>query len=338
MIIDRYYFHQLSKTEQVVYKAIYNGVKAHQNIIPLHVKGELPEKSLEKIFFAVTNDNPLIYYLNQSVYSYATDQFGHIALCPQYFWGSTKVREYNKKIEKEIIELINQLQLFECSDYEKEKKIHDWMCLNISYDYDGSDVNNPLRVIESHNVIGVFARRKAQCEGIAKAVKVLLNALDMKCIVVTGEATSKETTELHAWNIVKINNVPYQLDVTWDIGHKIAGRDITYDYFNINDQIINRTHKAYGDMPKCDSLDANFFTINNLTFGSERTLYKYIQKSINQGNKEFYFRLEDREKASSIINEVKEYMLNLIYDKGKQTIRIHQITDDYTGTCWLMIE
>lgn len=82
--------------------------------------------------------------------------------------------------------LAGQLKLTAGTDYEKEIKIHDWICQNISYDDEVADRSKPLRIIASHNIFGVFAYHRAQCEGIAKAVKVLLNAVNVRCIVVTG--------------------------------------------------------------------------------------------------------------------------------------------------------
>ena len=66
MIVDRYYYHQLNKQEQAIYKAFYNGAMAHQEIIPIPVRGEFSQESFERIFMAMTRDNPLIYFLNQS--------------------------------------------------------------------------------------------------------------------------------------------------------------------------------------------------------------------------------------------------------------------------------
>ncbi|MCI7227938.1 MAG: hypothetical protein MR499_12240, partial [Lachnospiraceae bacterium] len=48
-----------------VYRAFYDGVMAHQNIIPIPVRGDFPQEAFERIFDAMTKDNPLIYYLNQ---------------------------------------------------------------------------------------------------------------------------------------------------------------------------------------------------------------------------------------------------------------------------------
>ena len=65
MIVDRYYYHQLNKQEQAIYKAFYKGVMSHQEIIPIPVRGEFSQESFERIFMAMTRDNPLIYFLNQ---------------------------------------------------------------------------------------------------------------------------------------------------------------------------------------------------------------------------------------------------------------------------------
>ena len=92
MIVDRYYYHQLNKQEQAIYKAFYKGVMSHQEIIPIPVRGEFSQESFERIFMAMTRDNPLIYFLNQSACSTASDMFEHIAICPQYFFTKEKVQ------------------------------------------------------------------------------------------------------------------------------------------------------------------------------------------------------------------------------------------------------
>lgn len=212
MIVDRFYYNQLNKSEQAIYKAFYQGVMEHRDIIPIPVK-RISQEQFTKIYAAITRDNPLIYYMNQSACNLATDGLGHTAICPQYFFTRDKVKEYNRKIENAVNSLVAQLKLLEGSDYDKALKVHDWFCENIEYDMQGSDMNELTRVIASHNIIGVFAHHKAQCEGIAKAVKVLLNAVDVRCIVATGMANSKRENGPHAWNVVNLNDTPYHIDV-----------------------------------------------------------------------------------------------------------------------------
>ena len=106
------------------------------------------------------------------------------------------------------------------------------------------------RVIASHNILGVFAFHKAQCEGIAKAFKVLLNTVDIKCIVVTGEAGKNGRTSPHAWNIVNIDGKAYHVDVTWNIGASRREK-VAYNYFNVVDEIMKKDHKVADMLPKC---------------------------------------------------------------------------------------
>lgn len=332
MIVDRYYYHQLNKQEQAIYKAFYNGAMVHKEIIPIPVHGEFSQESFERIFMAMTRDNPLIYFLNQSACSIASDVFGHIAICPQYFFTKEKVKEYNRKIEKVVNELAGRLHLLECRDYEKELRIHDWICQNIEYDYEGMDKNKTTRVIASHNILGVFAHHKAQCEGIAKAVKVLLNAVDVKCIVVTGDSIKSGQSVPHAWNIVNIDGEPYQLDVTWDIG--AIGQDkqhIAYDYFNLTDELMNQDHKTDSKLPECRSKNANYYVQSGCSFLLKHQLVTYINRLIDQNENIFEFRAEGRLNRAAIEKEVSDYILQRLKEQGRNKVGISTYSNRTLG-------
>ena len=238
MIVDRYFYGRLPENEKIVYKEIYQGCMEHKDIIPLSASEEEISKSYARIMGAVTDDNPLLYFVNQSVSDFGIDGNGNVAVLPQYFFKPENVSKYNSKIQDAANRLIQSLKLTEGDELDKVRKVHDYMCTNIKYDYDGSDMRNLRNFIFSHNIMGVFANKKAQCEGIAKAAKVLLNAVDVKCIFVCGKAKDEKGGMAdHAWNIVKIGENAYHLDITMDIGACPEG-SIAYDYFNITDMII----------------------------------------------------------------------------------------------------
>lgn len=334
MIVDRYYYAQLNKQEQAIYKAFYKGVMAHEDIIPIPIRGQLSKEVFNKIFLAMTRDNPLIYYVNQSACNWATDMFGHTAICPQYFYNKDTVKKYNRNIEKTVNNLAGQLRLTEGTDYEKELRVHDWFCKNVSYDFKGTNMDDPARVVLSHNIVGVFAKQKAQCEGIAKAVKVLLNAVDIKCIVATGDADANGSREHHAWNVVDIDGNPYQVDVTWDIGAS-KGR-VSYDYFNVTDEIIGKTHKLEDKVPECTSLKDNYFERNKLTFKSKSQLIAYITREITQGQTEFYFRL-DGMFMKMRRSELAGIVTKLAAGGNGKAVRVQQVSNEKVGTCWIRI-
>ena len=334
MIVDRYYYLKLNRYERAIYKAFYNGLMAHEEIIPVPVSGQLLEEDFNKIYRAITRDNPLIYYVNQSACSWATDAFGHTAICPQYFYRKETVRKYNRNIEKVVNNLIAQLKLTEGPDYEKEIRVHDWFCKNVKYDFKGSNMDEPARVVLSHNIVGVFAKQKAQCEGIAKAVKVLLNAVDIKCIVATGEAKVNGKEEHHAWNVIDIDGSPYQVDVTWDVGAS-EGR-IAYDYFNVTDEIIGRTHRFEDEMPKCSSLKDNYFEKNKLTFKKRSQLIAYIAHDIGQGRNELYFRM-DGLFPKLRRSELAGMIAKIAAGGQSSTVNVQQISNEKVGTYWIRI-
>lgn len=344
MIVDRYYYHQLNKDEQKIYKIFYEGVMAHKDIIPIPMKGLPSQKFMDNVFFALTRDNPLIYFLNQSAFSYAQDDFGNVAIVPQYFFNKDVVKLYNRKIEAAVNGLAAQLKLTEGTEYEKELKVHDWICKNIEYDKDGHNTKNVAKIIMSHNIIGVFAHHKAQCEGIAKATKVLLNAVDIKCIVATGMATSKRENGPHAWNIVNIDNKPYQLDITWDLpvtygeSNEDSDMRISYDYFNLTDSEILKSRTTEKSLPVCDSDDMNYFKVNNLILKSKSQVLKYIEDGLSKGYSQFYFRLAGRLSLNTIYKAVFELITNYLHENGITGKTVWRDFNDDLKTCYLVIK
>ncbi len=96
--------------------------------------------------------------------------------------------------------------------YEKLSSIHTFVCQSTSYDRNFSDA-------KAHDAISVFeSAHKSVCEGYAKAIKLLCDAADIPCILVTGYGvTSSSSAERHMWNLVQMEDGRwYGLDATWD--------------------------------------------------------------------------------------------------------------------------
>lgn len=335
MIVDRYYYDQLNGPEKEIYKALYKGVMEHKDYIPAKKNWKLTEELLHKIFNAITSDNPLIYFLNHSAINLARDAKGNSAILPQYFFSVETIAAYNKRIQDSVNHLVAQLNLIEGSDYEKELKVHDYICRNISYDSEGTNLQDFGRVIASHNIIGVFAHRRAQCEGIAKAIKVLLNAVDVRCIVVNGKAlTDSGQWEEHAWNMINLGGVPYHMDVTWDIGASWENW-VAYDYFNLSDALIKLHHLPYEKLPECTSEDLNYFRINHLVFTTKFMLKAYIAKSIKQRQTTLYFRLAGNLQVGKVAPEIQEMAEELFLEDKEDgwSGRTSRMVNEKMNTC-----
>ena len=233
---------------------------------------------------------------------------------------------------KALNELAGQLHLLECNDYEKELRVHNWICRNIEYDYEGADKDKVSRVIASHNILGVFAHHKAQCEGIAKAVKVLLNAVDVKCIVVTGDSIKSGQCVPHAWNIVDIDGEPYQLDVTWDIGATGQNKQsMVYDYFNLTDELMNQDHKADSSLPVCRSKKANYYVQRGYSFQMRHRLMAYIDRLIEKNERIYEFRAEGRLNKVAIEKEVADHIVQKLHEQGRSSVGIKTCSNRELG-------
>lgn len=305
MIPDRYYYNHLSQEEKELYTALYKGVTALEKMI-YFPKNASPD-SIRRIFHAVTHDNPHLYYFNQTHMDIGKTPFGSVFL-PQYFCNKEQIETYNGRIQECVNSLVQKLDLLSCSEYEKVRRIHDYMCLNVTYDHEALHTSKINRLVAAHSIIGVFAKQRAVCEGIAKATKLLLNTVDVGCIVVSGKASLHERSE-HAWNIVKINGQAYQLDVTWDVANTKNGL-INYDYFNLSDVSISRDHFEFSDVPVCKSNDANYFHMNGLIFENMRQLESYLLKGIKNGQTHFYFQMADEgHKMEDIIMAARSFVI-----------------------------
>lgn len=338
MIVDRYFYGKLPENEKKIYKEIYQGCMEHRDTIPLSCSSDEIKKSYQRIIEAITDDNPLLYFLNQTVMEIAVDSFGNAAVLPQYFITKDSVERYNDKMQNTINNIISRLKLTEGSDYDRIKRVHDYMCENVKYDYEGSDPTNTKSFILSHTIIGVFANKKAQCEGIAKAAKVLLNAVDMKCIFITGTAKGDHFSNgAHGWNIVSIDGNPYHMDITYDIGGTKHGF-IDYDYLNLTDNMIRRDHVFKSVYPKCTSTQMNYFTKNGRLFDTKKGLREYVAHQINAGEMDFYVRFGGKLKVGNIYQEIMDYAYTLLCDKGKEKVKGYRMVNKALNTLrfWYM--
>ena len=135
MITDRYYYSRLTEKEKYVYTRLYKGVVAlEKNIfIPIHVEQE----SIQRIYQAITDDNPYLYYFNQSVLNTAVSDQAMI-LMPQYFCTAEQIATYNGRLNQIINQMIADLDLLRMDETLREKRIHDYFCKNIVYDEQGT--------------------------------------------------------------------------------------------------------------------------------------------------------------------------------------------------------
>ena len=133
------------------------------------------------------------------------------------------------------------------------------------------------------SVYGALVNKKAVCAGYAKAAQYLLQLCGIECLYVTSDT--------HAWNMVKLEDKYYHLDVTWGDGSNTKKElnhsdEIGYDYFCVKtDEIIQvEAHVPEKDiaLPVADSVECNHHYRHGLYFEAydEARMNLIIKESI----------------------------------------------------------
>lgn len=115
------------------------------------------------------------------------------------------------------------------SDYEKIRAVHDYLVRTVTYDT--IHKKNEGYHLDT-TAYAAFLNGTATCQGYSVAAYRLLREAGVHCRIVTGTVADGKTTERHAWNLVELDGVYFNLDATWDALLE------TEDYFLKSDDAI----------------------------------------------------------------------------------------------------
>ena len=140
------------------------------------------------------------------------------------------IAEYNTKAEEIISSTISN----DMTDMEKALKLHDYLVLHTKYDL-GHQINPDSEGITSYDII---CNNAGVCQGYAQAYNDLLRRAGVESIMVSSDDMN------HAWNMVKIDDNWYHVDVTWDDPVPDYEGKVKHTYFMMSDE----TAKTRGEV------------------------------------------------------------------------------------------
>lgn len=251
--MEAYYFRQLDKYGQSVYHAIQEGLTALSPSFPVP---RMEGKELSEVLFRLRLDRPELFYVTGFSYR-VHPQAASVEFIPQYLFDKGKIREHQRALSARVTKLARPAQSM--TDGEKERYVHDFICQNVRYD--------KLKKPYSHEILGPLGQGVGVCEGMAKSVKALCDALGLWCIVVVSHAAPEQGIRYrHAWNILRLGGSYYHLDATFD--RTLSGEGpIRYDYFNLDDRRIFRDHQPLVyPAPSCTDGDAFYYRVQKRSF------------------------------------------------------------------------
>ncbi len=308
---ELYYYSISTPKEKQAYRIMYEGLqKRHFEII---VEMDLELSQIQELYIKVLYDNPLFFYVNQQVIRVLGEK-GYWLLMPEYLCGEREIIELTKEVHHVIKKVVLDAHKNVNNPFQLEKYLHDVVVKSVAYDYDAlrkSDCYN------AHSIIGAFLDKKAVCEGISKAFKLLCNEFHFKCIVVLGQANidgNYGEDDYHAWNLIKTGDESYHVDVTWDNLYDTTLRHISYDYFNLTtkDILIDHLPLDTENLPICNSTQLNYFHSTNSFVSNYEQLVELVNNRF--ASKKIMFKFKNDEGEFPSVNAVKDKLLSAIQE------------------------
>ncbi|MEE1031552.1 MAG: transglutaminase domain-containing protein [Ruminococcus sp.] len=268
--MEHYYYNRLNKSQQAAYHAMKTGLQA---LAPSFQIPRLEAKELADIYFCLRLDCPEIFYTVKFSYRYFKES-GNAEMVPEYLFDKNKIKDHQKAMKSRVEKLARPAM--KLSETEKLLYIHDFVCQNVRYD--------KLKKPYSHEIIGPLGQGVGVCEGIAKSVKILCDALGIWCVIALSEANPEKGIKYrHAWNIVRVNGIYYHLDATFD--NTLGKMElIRYDYFLLSDKQIFRDHEPLiWKMPECPNGDHFYYKEKKLSFTKIEDVRKRSAQAAKKG-------------------------------------------------------
>ena len=151
---------------------------------------------------------------------------------------TTAARE--KQVTETVRSVLDGLDLNGKSDYEIVAAIHDYICTHTVYTSPAAgDAHPRIR----YSAYGALVEGKAVCQGYANLFyrMCLEMGIDVRIIPGKGVTGIFGRTEAHAWNIVKLGDLYYDIDVTWDSNLTKPGA-VSREYFLKGHTGFSRDH------------------------------------------------------------------------------------------------
>lgn len=306
----RYYYDNLSSNAKTAYTLILPKLYEHCEQI------EIPQISgdeLDSLIYALSYDNPDLFCVGSR--SQLKTKGNIYYYCPTYLFSydecSVKRIELENAVNKALSGVSQNL-----SEYEKELYVHDYICDICEYESRKQEHDN----ISAYDV---FVNGKAVCEGYSKAAKLLFDKLSVSSYLVTGNSYDEnDNVTGHMWNVVSIAGNNYYLDITWDDMDKDDAFNGSHIYFNVNDEMISKTHFDISPSENnCNSAECNYYNVIAMRFNQydlttkriiEKKIYDNYKKGIN--NCEFSFSNEQAYKTAYDSLIENDGLSDLFYD------------------------
>jgi len=300
----------LSNQEKDVYKIALRAFSSHA--ISFDCTQANRNVDLMKVIQAVIGDNPSVIYFNKSQLQIEESIFGKkIILTGIQLKPQLDKMKLSLDVSSNLI--VSSLKANSHDDYSLLVKLSEYLQKNVRYDKDELQASMRGTSISpsSHNAYGALINGRAVCDGIASAFSLLAQKLGFECMVVIGKSMyTVAATVNHAWNVVRIHDKYYHIDVTWDARNYEELGELSYSYFALADGDIEYDHEwDKSSTPACIDSFFNYYHVNNLFAGNSDQLQAIIKMFGKTKNNAIRIKIS---RNINLPNNQGEYLVQMV--------------------------
>lgn len=279
--------------EKRIQNEIDENFKERNKTFNIYVNDYIEEKEIHKIFEQSLKDDRYFYYaiykganISTNYYEDKNENGVNFVESVDFSMTYRQSKEDEKKVDDFVDKWVKENINDNMSDLEKTKAIHDFIVKrNSYYTGDGNDMSNGYSIYSPASIL--FGNG-----GVCNAYATLFDKMSAKAGLRSYYSTGviKGDGQLHIWNMVKIDDDWYNIDLTWDdpiltSDKKIINEKdfVAYDFFLVSDEQIENTRTIDKDDKRPISINSydHDYETTKIQFEKTNSFNSYFFKVAN---------------------------------------------------------
>lgn len=290
--VEEYHYSQLAPQLQEVYREMYVHLMSDEDSGAL--LSSVGVDDFWNVYYAVLADHPEIFWVGAGVQAEENSLIGKVVSYKIEAAVPVEARpSMREKIEEAADTCIAGISP-EAATYEKIKYVYEYLIDTVEYQADSAD---------SQNIQSALLYHSSVCAGYSKAFQYILNRMGIFCTYVTGEIKGGGE---HGWNMVRIGEEYYYVDVTWgdpvfanQVGEAVQGDVKNYNYLCCTQYDLFKTHipDESLELPACTSDAYNYYRRNGCYYETFdwNTIYDAAMQSVWNGDTSLVMKFGSQE-------------------------------------------
>ena len=317
--VEEYYYENLPEQLREAYRELYVRIMRGEDSGNLMSKVTVDE--FWQVYYSVLADHPEIFWhgtraqVEESALTGTVVAFEFEVTVPKEARASMQ-----EQLEAAADAYIAQIPA-DTGEYEKIKFVYEAIIEATEYSNGSQD---------SQNIQSVLLYHTSVCAGYSKTFQYILNRMGIFCTYITG--TIRDGGD-HGWNMVRIGENYYYVDVTWGdpvFANQVEGDTelaMNYNYLCCTQEELFRTHVP-GDLvalPECASDDYNYYRRNGCyyeTFDYD-TIHQVLMNSVWSGQSSVVLKFGSQEAYETAEYELFEN--GMLQDPGQYLMEINGV-------------